>query len=288
MGHERRIPVGVVGMAMVTIDKRRADGADRLLEVARDGQICAEDVLSLRRAIYRQGGIDREKAAALFRLNREHPHHEPAWTEFFVEALTDFFYWREGSDSVLTEDAERMLMEWIGPATGIDDSTELRLLLSLMFRTNGSSEAFRAYVLDAVRHSVLHSRQALYGRVGRRPGVIDAADVEVIRKLVYGPGGQSGIAIGATEAAFLFELDDATSGAPNAPAWRDLFVKAITMYLLFGGDSPDRIDEAEAHWLIARIRIDRPSDNQRALLAYLKQEAALHPLLLPLCQPLGV
>jgi hypothetical protein len=274
-------------IGMVTIDKRA--GAGHLLEVADDGRICADDVLRLRRAIYQDGGIDREKAAALFKLNRDHKSHDPAWAEFYVEALSDFFYWREGSDSVLTEDAERMLMEWIGPAEAIDDGTELRLLLSLVFRSNGSSEAFRAYVLDAVRHSVLHSRQALYGHSERTPGAIDAADVEVIRKLVYGLAGQSGMAISAAEAAFLFELNDATAGAPNAPAWRNLFVKAVTMHLLFAGTSPDRIDEAEAHWLLAQIRVDKPDlDNERALLAYLKQEAGLHPLLQPLCERLGV
>jgi hypothetical protein len=283
------ISVGGIGMAMATIDKRRSGGVKHLLEVADDGRICADDVLRLRRAVYQEGGIDREKAAALFKLNRDHKSHDPAWADFYVEALSDFFYWREGSDSVLTEDAERMLMDWIGPAEAIDDGTELRLLLSLMFRTNGSSEAFRAYVLDAVRHSVLHSRQALYGQAERRPGAIDAADVEVIRKLVYGLGGQSGMAISTAEARFLFELEHATAGAANAPAWRDLFVKAITMHLLFAGASPDRIDEAEARWLIDHIRPDKPNlDNQRALLAYLKQEAGLHPLLLPLCERLGV
>jgi hypothetical protein len=278
----------VIGMAMVTIDKRRSDGG-RLLDVAADGRICADDVLRLRRTIYAEGGIDREKAAALFRLNRDHKTCDPAWAEFYVEALCDFFYWREGSDSALTEDAERMLMGWIGPAEAIDDGTELRLLLNLMFRTNGSSETFRTYVLDAVRHSVLHGRQALYGRGERRPGVIDTADVEVIRKLVYGMGGQNGMAISKTEAEFLFELGHATAGAPNAPAWRDLFVKAITMHLLFAGDSPDRIDEAEAHWLLGQIRLDQPNlDNERALLAYLRREAGLHPVLLPLCERLGI
>ncbi|MEM7023654.1 MAG: hypothetical protein AAF637_13840, partial [Pseudomonadota bacterium] len=95
------------------------------------GRIGAEDVLHLRRSIYREGGIDRDEAAALFRLNRNPGDHDPAWAEFYVEALGDFFYWREGTDSVLTEDAERVLMEWIGPADALDDGTELRLLLQL-------------------------------------------------------------------------------------------------------------------------------------------------------------
>jgi hypothetical protein len=270
------------------IDNQRSDPADRLLKLV-DGQIHAEDVLRLRRAIYQEGGIDREKAEALFRLNRDHDGNDPAWAEFYVEALSDFFYWREGGDSALTDEAERMLMDWIGPADQIDDGTELRLLLNLIFRTNGSSEAFRSYVLDAVRHSVLHSSQALYGHVARTPGAIDAADVEVIRKLVYGLGGQSGMAISAKEAAFLLELDHVTAGAPNVPAWRDLFVKAVTMHLLFAGASPDRIDEAEARWLIEHMHSNQPNrENQRALLTYLQQEAGLHPLLMPLCKRLGV
>jgi hypothetical protein len=275
-------------MAMVTIDKRRTS-ADGLLALVRGERITADDVLRLRAAIYQDGGMNRDKAAALFELNRDRGSHDPAWTEFYVEALTDFFYWREGSDSMLTEDAERMLMEWIGPADSIDDGTELRLLLRLTFRSNGSSETFRSYVLDAVRHSVLHSRQGLYGHSERAPGAIDAADVEVIRKLVYGLAGQSGMAIGPAEAEFLFELNRATAGAANAPAWRDLFVKAVTMHLLFAGESPDRIDAAEARWLLAQIRLDQANlDNERALLAYLKQEAGLHPLLLPLCERLGL
>jgi hypothetical protein len=256
-------------------------------EVMSDRRLSAQDVLKLRRAIYQNGTIDRSKAAFLFHLNRRAWNSDAAWAEFYVEALTDYFYWREGSDSRLTGEAERMLMEWIGPADRIDDGTELRLLLNLMFRTNGCSEQFRGYVLGAVRHSVLHSSHALYGHLERTPGVIDAADVEVIRRLIYGMGSQSGIAISCVEAEFLFELNKATAGAPNAPAWRDLFVKAVTMYLLFAGDSPDRVDEAEAHWLIAQIG-GAPHDNERALLAYLKREGSLHPLLAPLCQRLGV
>ena len=118
-------------MAMVTIDKRRSGGADHLQALVRGGPITADDVLRLRGAIYQDGGMSRDKAAALFKLNRDHGSRDPAWAEFYVEALTDFFYWREGSDSALTEDAERMLMEWIGPAEAIDDATELRLLLRL-------------------------------------------------------------------------------------------------------------------------------------------------------------
>jgi hypothetical protein len=259
-------------------------------QILGDGRIDGEDVLRLRRAIYQNGEISREEAHFLLHLNRQARDKLAAWEEFFVEALTDFFYWRNGSDSTLTPDAEQMLLDAIGKEGPVHDATELHLLLNLMFRTNGASERFRRFVLDAVRHSVLHSEQPLFGHGRRRPGVIDRADVEVIRRLVYGMGGQNGFAISRIEAEFLFELNDATAGRANDPGWRDLFVKAVTMYLLFSGDTADRVDEPEAHWLLTRINGDKGAcENERALLAYLKQEVgAVHPLLQPLCQRMGV
>ena len=259
-------------------------------EIRRTGRIGADHVLKLRRAIYGSGSIGRDEAEFLLHLNRQSRGDDPAWAEFYVEALSDFFYWREGTESGLTEDAERMLFEWIGPRGELDDPTELRLLLNLIFRTNACSERFRALVLRAVERSVLHSEHALFGQTARRPGAIDKADVEVIRRLVYGSGSQNGLAISRVEAEFLFALNRATAGADNDPAWRELFVKAITMHLLFGGDLPERVDEQEAAWLIDRIGTGAADHaNERALLAYLKREAAsLHPSLTPLCQRFGV
>jgi hypothetical protein len=267
------------------MDRRQPEALTSLeAEIRQSGRISADHVLKLRRAIYHNGSIGRDEAELLLRLNRQSRRDDPAWAEFYVEALSDFFYWREGPDSALTEDAERMLFDWVGDQGSVDDPTELRLLLNLIFRSTGSSERFRAFVLAAVERSVLHSNQALYGHQQRRPGAIDRADVEVIRRLVYGSGGPSGLAIRRTEADFLFALNRASAGANNDPAWRDLFVKAITMHLLFGGASPDKVDEEEAGWLVGQIgRAPADDTNEGALLAYLKREAAsLHPSLAPL------
>jgi hypothetical protein len=258
-------------------------------EIREAGWVNADQVLRLRRAVYQEGGINRDKAAALFRLNRRVLARDPAWAEFYVEALSEFFFWRNGSESVLTEEAERTLFEWLGPRPSVEDPTELRLLLNLIFRTSGCSERFRSYVLKGVEHGVLSSDFALCGRGERQPGAIDKADVEVIRRLIYGSGGQRGMAIGRAEAEFLFDLNRATAAADNHPAWRELFVKAITMHVLYGGASPDQVDEQEALWLSGRLGADWEQDaNQRALLAYLRQEAtSVHPLLEPLYQGLA-
>jgi hypothetical protein len=108
----------------------------------------------------------------------------------------------------------------------------------------------------------------------RRPCAIDRRDVEAIRRLVYGLGGADGPVVGGEEAAWLIELDHATAAGDNAPEWRELFVKAVSMHVLHGGDSPDGVDAAEARWLLARLdRGAGPTANGRALLAHLGNEA---------------
>jgi hypothetical protein len=271
------------------------DGCDGALaaleaELTDRGAIGAADVLALRRAVYRDGKIGPAEAACLLRLNRACAAKEPAFEEFFVEALTDRYVWSRGRRG-LDEAEARELIEALGGAVcGLCDATELRLLLKIIAETDGCPDELRAFALKAARHSVLYGDRALFGKGPRRPGVIDAAGVEIIRRIVHGTGGEDGLAVSRTEAELLFDLDRATAAAPNAPAWRDLFVKAITMHLLFGGGSPERVDEPEARWLIDRIGgDDRPDGNAAALLRYLRREArSLHPLLTPLLQRFGL
>jgi len=92
--------------------------------------------------------------------------------------------------------------------------------------------------------------------------------------LVYAPGGAEGVQVGEGEALWLAELDRATAGADNAPAWRDLFVKATAMYLLLGRGNGEHVDSAA----VARIRehLDGGqglTPNGRALVEYLRREA---------------
>ena len=71
--------------------QRQAPGFRELeAEILGDGWISPDDVLKLRREIYREGGIGRDEAAFLFHLNRRNVAADPAWTEFYLEALTDF------------------------------------------------------------------------------------------------------------------------------------------------------------------------------------------------------
>ena len=109
-------------------------------------------------------------------------------------------------------------------------------------------------------------------------GVIDEAEVEQLREVLFADG-----KIDKEEAEFLFELNDAVSGNDNSPAWEELFIEAITSFLLEDEASPGEIDDEEAKWLLARIQGDGQVDGiEKALLENLKAKAKAFPEILNL------
>jgi len=104
-------------------------------------------------------------------------------------------------------------------------------------------------------------------------GIIDAAEVKELKAILYADG-----IIDTVEAEFLFELNNAVSGNQNDPSWSDLFVEAISSYLLEDENSPGEIDEAEAHWLYDKIKGDGVIDaTERKLLLNLKSKSKSFP-----------
>ena len=258
-------------------------------EVLSSGSISAEGVLALRRAIYGDGEIKQDEADFLFHLNQKSGQNDPAWDEFYVEALTDYFVWKREPDGQLSDDDARLLIDRIGGDGVIEHPTELKLLSNILYRAQEVPQSLRIFALKAIRDTVLSNDPQVIG-AGRQPGVIDEADVQMIQKIIYGLGSDGGIAIDKEEADLLFDLNNRSAKANNHASWSTLFVKAITMYVLFKGDSPNRIDEAEARWLIDHIEQDGQHDAaERALMEYLKREADyIHSDLEPLMTRFGI
>jgi hypothetical protein len=104
-------------------------------------------------------------------------------------------------------------------------------------------------------------------------GLIDAAEVKELQANLYADG-----LISKEEAEFLFELNNAVSGNQNDPSWSDLFVEALSNYLLEDENSPGEIDEDEADWLYEKIKSDGVIDaTERNLLLNLKNKAKSFP-----------
>jgi len=147
-------------------------------------------------------------------------------------------------------------------ADGIVDDVELALLVNIVANAKECTDSFNAFVLESLKTAILED------------GIIDADEVEMIRTVIYGTGSGEGEGVDRSEADFLFDLNDATSGKENAPAWKNLFVEALAKHVLEDETSPGEIDEDEAEWLIKRIEGDDKYDNnEKALLTYIKTHA---------------
>ena len=104
-------------------------------------------------------------------------------------------------------------------------------------------------------------------------GIIDVEEVETIKHKIYEDG-----KIDREEANFLFELNDEVTGKNNAPEWKELFIDAITAYVLEDEMSPDVIDEDEADYLYEQINGNgQIDDTERALLENIKAKAKNFP-----------
>ncbi|PJF01390.1 hypothetical protein [Prevotella intermedia] len=104
-------------------------------------------------------------------------------------------------------------------------------------------------------------------------GIIDSEEVKTIKAVIYEDG-----KIDKDEADFLFELNNAVSGKENAPEWKDLFVDAITAFVLEDEVSPNEIDEDETEYLYNQIKGDGQVDDiERALLENIKAKAKSFP-----------
>ena len=100
-------------------------------------------------------------------------------------------------------------------------------------------------------------------------GIIDANEAKEVEAIIFADG-----IIDLDEAEFMFDLNNAVSGKANAPEWKDLFVKAITSYVLDDPQTPGEIDPEETQWLYKKIKGDGKIDEvEKALLLNLKAKA---------------
>ena len=100
-------------------------------------------------------------------------------------------------------------------------------------------------------------------------GIIDAEEVLTIKNAIYQDG-----KIDKEEADFMFALNDAVSNKENHYSWKDLFVKAVTDYVLKDEISYGTVDEEEADYLIGKIHGDGKIDViEQALLLRIIEKA---------------
>ena len=212
-------------------------------DIIAKGTMSAEDVLRLRQTMFRDGLIDRAEAEQVFRIDGACTEKDPAWSEFFVDALTDHVVWKVEPKKYVTDEKADFLISHILRDGHVDGETELELLINVVHWSVSCPPPLALLALQTIRDSVLQPETAAYGS-NRPPAVISPSDVALIRKIVYAPGSPGGYTITREEAELIIALNSATKHTDRADSWDDLYVKAIANFLMFPG-SPPSVPTAE-------------------------------------------
>ena len=144
---------------------------------------------ALRRAIYGAPALTRDVVDGLFDLDQVAGDKAPSWHALYVEAITDFVVGQDEPAGYVSDANADWLIARITRDGHVDTASELDLLVNVLDKARLSPQRLVRFALDAVKQTVISGRGP--SRVGgdHEPGVVTAADVALLRRILYAFGG---------------------------------------------------------------------------------------------------
>jgi hypothetical protein len=214
-----------------------------------DGAITADEILELRQGGWANAAIDADEADAIFVLNDHLAERTNQWSDFFVEALSEYIVHAVEPKGYVSPDQAEWLIERIDNNGRLDSLTELELLVKVLEKAIHTPESLRSYARSQIEKAVLSGEGPTRDGGMLEKGNVTEGEARLLRRIIFASGSDRPAAVSQNEAEMLFRLKDATLGAANAPEWKRLFVQGVGNYLQgFGGDEPlsrDRAAELE-------------------------------------------
>lgn len=212
--------------------------------LAEEGRISAEDVLTMRTAIFADGVISRDEAEQLVALNAENPDQCPEWRAFFAEAIVGHVVHQQKPAGYVSEEGAAWLIRAVSRDGVVGSALELELVVSVLEQAKSSPAALSAFALEQVALAVVNGEGPLVAANENAPGLIGRRAVELLRRILYAFGGDGNIAVTRPEAEALFRINDGVSEDLSDPSWSELFVKAIANFVLAssGYEVPSRAE----------------------------------------------
>jgi hypothetical protein len=197
------------------------------------GSIAAADVLSLRHGFYRDGAISRTEADALFRLHEECKIEAPAeWSFFFIEAITEAIVYQEQPRGYINDEEAEWLLEHILHDGKVSGGLELSLLLHVLDRALSAPNKLKEFAVAHLCAEVIRGEGPSLEGHKLTPGAVDEVEVDMLRRILYAPGGDGQVNITTAEANPLCAIDEATKGGNNSLRWPVLFANAMSQHLM--------------------------------------------------------
>src|SRR5579883_1478265 len=185
--------------------------------LAAAGRITADDVLALRALVYETNMVADEAVEALARLETGAGERCPEWTDLLGDALVDFAVHQQQPAGYVDAAKADWLMRTLA---GDVRASGLSALARVLEAADDVPPALAAFVLAKAR-DVLCAK-----------GHLEAADVALLRGVVFAGAGEANLAVSRDEADALFDILEAVRGAFNDAGWPDLFAEAVACSLI--------------------------------------------------------
>ncbi len=196
------------------------------------GAIAPRDVLAIRRAVWPDGIVARAEAESLFELHRLARLTSLEWCDFLIEAIVDTMLNATEPKGYVDDDSAEWLIGQLDRGGGTIGTVELELVVKIVEKALNAPASLKAWALARIERCVLTGEGATRQSGDVRPGVVDEAEVKLLRRLVFAPGGDGALVVSRSEAEMLWRIKDSTLGAANAPGWKKLFVQAVGNHLM--------------------------------------------------------
>ena len=203
-------------------------------EIRSRGSIKDGDVLRLARAFHEDHAMTAEEAEALFTLNGACPIKDPAWSGFFVAAITEFIVNQMQPEGYVVAENARWLALKLGADGRIQSHTELELLINVIETARWSPPGLAAQALEQVRHAVVTGAGPLRTGQSLEPGAISQAEIDLLRRIMLALGGEGSLAVTRAEADVLVAINKVVAPGKSSPAWTELYVRGVGYAVLAG------------------------------------------------------
>ncbi|HUO13046.1 MAG TPA: hypothetical protein VMU37_09870 [Caulobacteraceae bacterium] len=177
------------------------------------GRVSADDVLALRAKIYGADSLAPDAMEALGALEAAPGERAPEWSDLLAEAMVDFAVHQEDPQDYVDDAKAAFVMRVF--AGDVRAESGLECLVRILEAATEVPPALSSFVLQKATTAMCAK------------GRIAAADVALMRRLVFSGGGDGNLAVTRNEGDTLFAIHDAARGAFNDPAWSDFFAEAV-------------------------------------------------------------
>lgn len=206
---------------------------NRIATIGVDGYVTADEVLTLRRSVFKDGVVSGEELDALFTLGERAPEGDREWAIFFAEAAADYYLREEEPGGYLTPEEFSSLKARVTRDRHIASALEIRVMVRLMEKARTTPSEMAGFVGEQIKTSIVKKPDG---------ACVSREDAELLRRYLFAAGGDGHVAVTKAEAELLFDINDATQNAPNSSAWTELFIQGVINHLMahLGYTAPSR------------------------------------------------